>query len=354
VAARAAWEEWKAAGGDIDTLGPPEHALLPLLGRNFSRHGIDVPERGRLKGLQRRTWYRNRLLVAEAGSALDQLQAAGVAALVLKGAALLARYDPDFSAYHMNDIDILVPDARAEVAHRALADVGWRLPDGSRSDFQRVRRYEHGVALTSTQGMTIDLHWAAFPARRRPGADDDLWAHAAPAGLADRTVSAPCAGDMLAHVLANAMRRGSGTDRWAADAFAVLSDQDAFDWARFEFTCRRLRLCTTVAPALRWLRDELEVTVPAGLLVRFVRRRDASLGQRAWLRANGTPNWRVRRAAMLASRYLEARDPWSWWRRVTGVPGFLAFAWNVDVGHQLPRAAWRWLIRGGAKPEGRP
>lgn len=344
----AAWEAFKRAGGDIDALEPRRHALLPLVARNFAKHGIDVPERGRLQGVTRRTWYRTRVLADSAGKALDALAEASIPAMLLKGGALLAAYDGDFGAYQMNDIDLLVRPRRAEEAFGVLQAAGWRVSSAHRTDFQRVHRYEHGVGLEDSVRSGLDLHWAAYPMDRGPGADAGLWRRATATEFMGRTTSVPGREDMLVHTLANGARRG-GTERWIADAVAVVGSGESLDWRLVEAICAVRKVRTLLAPALTALREDFGANIPADLPRRFLLSDDMTTARRLEGRAWRAHNWRMRRAEMLGARFLDASQPWPWWERPLGFPGFLRFVWKIERDRDIPREMWRWVAAGRGK-----
>jgi len=71
---------------------------------------------GMLTGAYRRSWYRNQFLFDAAAKLIDQLAAAGVPVLVIKGAALCTLHYRDIGARPMDDVDMLVAPEHARLA----------------------------------------------------------------------------------------------------------------------------------------------------------------------------------------------------------------------------------------------
>ncbi|MXO96772.1 hypothetical protein GRI34_10135 [Erythrobacter aquimaris] len=91
----------------------------------------------------------------------------GIAAVALKGAALAWSVWPSPAERVMRDIDLLVPQAQATQAYRALREAGWQAPqaDGGLLD-QMAREETHLPPLLSPDGVMCEVHahaWASAP-----------------------------------------------------------------------------------------------------------------------------------------------------------------------------------------------
>ena len=347
------WDEWKSLGGDLEAIAGREHALLPVIAATFANHQIDVPERARLQGIYRRTWYRNRLLAAEAAAAIGVLAGASIPAMLLKGAALLAAPGSDYGALHMGDVDLLVPREHAHAAFRLLRAEGWRPTREYRSNFSAGFRYEHGVALQRKPGLALDLHWAAVPIDRGPGPDDGLWARSRPVDFAGLAVRVPSTEETLLLVVANRLRDRRMNPRWVADAVQIIAGDSAFDWKRFDQVAAERRLRAAIAPSLRYLANDFGVAIPASLIESMFGAGDTTLAQRLQRTGISGRTMLRRRTATLASRYAQAAQSWPAWRRPLEIGGFLRHALHVKRRRELPRALWRWLSGGQEKAAAR-
>ena len=153
---------------------------------------------------------------------------------------------------------------------------------------------------------------------------------------------------MLVHTLANGARRG-GTERWIADAVAVVGAGESLDWRLVEAVCAVRKVRTLLAPALTALREDFGVNIPADLPRRFLLSDDMTTARRLEVRAWRAHHWRMRRAEMLGARFLDASQPWPWWERPLGFPGFLRFVWKIERDRDIPREMWRWVAAGRGK-----
>ncbi|MEM6327277.1 MAG: hypothetical protein AAF791_09185, partial [Bacteroidota bacterium] len=67
-----AWHEWSATL-DLNDVDPGSQRLLPLLYRRLVDRGIEADHLDRLKGVYRRSWYDNTMLLRGAVPALNAL-----------------------------------------------------------------------------------------------------------------------------------------------------------------------------------------------------------------------------------------------------------------------------------------
>ncbi|MCL1467392.1 nucleotidyltransferase family protein [Argonema galeatum] len=123
-----AWQQWKRTV-DIEDLDPESYRLLPLLYRNLSVHGVSDSHMVRLKGVYRRRWYENQLLVSKITSLLRSFQDAGIEILILKDVALLLHYYQDDGLHAIDSFDVFVRWADGDAALGLLNKLGWMLKE---------------------------------------------------------------------------------------------------------------------------------------------------------------------------------------------------------------------------------
>lgn len=125
---------------------------------------LDVPDavRGSLlrRGLALRA--RTALVLRRAGETVAALEEAGVAAVAIKGVALLA-LDPAARDRATSDVDLVVAEEDAPAARRALRDAGYaELGPSFDLHIEQIARSAelHNFARTFVRdGVEIDLHW---------------------------------------------------------------------------------------------------------------------------------------------------------------------------------------------------
>jgi len=336
-AGRDAYRAWRARTR-LDALDGPSLRLLPLLARNLRELGLRDPDEGRLHGYRRHAWTTNQLLFHRAGEVLRGLAAAGIDALVLKGAGLAIRHYADPGLRPMGDVDILVPLARARAAMDVLRALGLR----ALARFpERLVEVLHATPFAFTvdreAGPGVDLHWHSLWDGCRPGADDDFWAAAVPVrigGVETRTL-APA--DMLLHVCVHGTAwSASPSVRWVADALTVLrAPGGALDWDRLVAGALARRLALRVRVALGYLRERFDAPVPGEALARLRSARVSSAERiEHWARTRPMRGL----TSLVAYWLLHGRRaaPAGLWRRMAGFPRFLQHAWDIERLRDLP------------------
>lgn len=251
-------------------LGALDHAslrLLPLLGANLRRHGLDDGLARRLGHARRAVALQNQMLFDGGRAALRALAEAGLDTLVLKGGALaLSRYG-DLGLRPMQDLDVLVPTAAVPVALEALRRIGWTSLAPITPGFLRT---QHAAPLAGPgPGARCDLHWHVYWECCRPSDDDDLWASSVAldfGGLSTRMLGPA---DQLLHVLVHGSRRTpSPVLVWVPDAILTMR-AGGIDWDRLLAQAARRRFVLRALTALDYLREALGAPVPASVVSRL-------------------------------------------------------------------------------------
>lgn len=260
--ARAAWSSWKSAER-LEEADLGSQRLFPLLYRNLVALGVTDPELTRLKGIYHSSWYRNQFLLGDAADALRRLDAAGLDTMVLKGVALARLYYRDAGARPMDDVDVLVHRPHAERALAVLAAGGWRpkLPGALRHGLGTV----HAVALESSNGRGLDLHWYSLAA---PSSDEPFWASSVELEVGGVRTRALSPADQLLHTAVHGARWNAVHPlRWMADAAAIGGTAGAeISWERLVQEAGRRRVTLALAAALEQLVDAIGFSVPPWLL----------------------------------------------------------------------------------------
>ena len=171
------------------------HYVTPSLWLALVAARLDstLPEDARryLRALYEMNLRRNSALLAQIDEAVDALNGAGVAPLLMKGAAYLKlAIHRDPGARVLADLDILVPGDSAEAARSALARIGYA-PVAHYSS--RPKHHHHLVPVAKHGGVgAIELHVAAVsqPVQHvLPTAD--VWRHSIEHASGRFSVSSP-------------------------------------------------------------------------------------------------------------------------------------------------------------------
>ncbi|MFN7999121.1 MAG: nucleotidyltransferase family protein [Bryobacteraceae bacterium] len=347
-AAARAWREWYAGYG-LEAPDEGSFRLLPLVFRNLERTGGGPwPEWEKLRGIHRLAWSRNLWLFHQVRPMAKELKDAGIPVMLLKGAALALRVYPDAGARPMQDVDLMVPAARAADAfaileRRHCRPKRWRPPEIGPEFYS----FCHAMDFESRSGARVDLHWHAFIQCCHTAADEPFWTGAAPFDFLGIEVLAPAATEHLLQLCVHGIVRSpTPSVRWVADSLLLLR-AETVDWARLAGLACRLDVAPYLAAALNYLRSEWNAPVPDATLRALA---DAPNGA-------GTREEFEREVAPLAQRsaWTDLLTFWARWRRSLGgaspwlrLPAFarhLQYAFELDRMRMLPaqfaRSAWR-------------
>lgn len=228
-----AWATWRHENRDIEHLSGIDYRLLPQVWPRVSELGIEEPFVKMFRGVQKRVWTRNHLLVKEAAGIQQELEAAGIESVLIKGPSLLAGAYRNIGERPTGDIDLLV---RADGFRRAVRMMLRDRP-GLSCD-------AHAAALKGRGHFALDLHrFASQQSLLRRGAEgmpDEMergvLSRPAAATIGGAKVYVPEPTDRLylhlVNVFAHGARHKAESAMWLADAQACLR-AGGIDLARF-------------------------------------------------------------------------------------------------------------------------
>lgn len=348
--------------------------LAPLLYAQLSRTdlwpGIPPGVRDGLALAYTGSAIRSAALLTELEEALGRLTQAGVAVLLLKGAALAGRLYGDPTLRPMSDLDLLVHETAAGRALDVLIACGYTAahPEARPGS---VLAWENELLLSKPGviGISIELHWRLFDApfyqQRLPA--DWFWETAAPiaVGAARALALGPeaqflyLAGHLMLH------HRGQGL-RWWLDLAELLGRAgDALDWPGLLARAAAYALVIPLQEALAALAGAWGVRIAPELLAQAAALRPSAaerraydrltaahrpVAQRFWADLADLPTWADRgrfawahivpAPAYMAGRYHPPRRwlipflyPWRWLTGIAGALAYSASALRQRAGH---------------------
>lgn len=217
------------------------HGLAPLLARHESLALWPEGCRNTLEEARRFTLASNVLQLDAGNALLEAFARAGIAALPIKGLALLREkiYAP--GERPMTDIDILVCASDLPRARDCATESGWQPVDCS--DEARLRHHHWTLVLPGTPPVGLDLHWTPTSGERILPAWDAL--------------QLPDAGDPMIAVLlyflaTNTARHGyTGKLLFLHDIARILhTRRDDIDWGHLEVLALQTGTRRAIALAL--------------------------------------------------------------------------------------------------------
>jgi len=293
--AAVAWARWRQAQ-DLATIDDGSARLLPLLVPRAPLFPVDDPAWPVIRGCYRRAFFHGQMLRARAEEATALLTAAGIAALALKGGALLRYYDGNPGLRPMNDFDVLVPRERAIDAVRVLLAHGW---SSASPQPELLPDAYHSACFTSRDGLDFDLHWHVVPTHNDSAAEASAWSSAVPCNVGMTAIRALGPEDLLTVVCAHAAQWSPiASVRWVADALAILRvDGSAFAWPRVVAQAARWHVVPHLTDTLSYLRDRWRVEIPATVFTQLATMPISSVDRRAYAvlgRMPGTADYLAR------------------------------------------------------------
>ncbi len=262
LAAPQALKDWQSWCSEMDIErshpDPESYALLGLVGYNLRAAAPDDPLMGRLRGIQRRTWYVNQKRMQAAVEAMAVLEQAGISTLLLDGAAMIAAYYDDPGLRPLDAVTLLVRPGDAWHALSALTGAGWQARHAGRPRYVALA---HACTLTRPDGQSVRVQWRLVAHDARPDADDVLWLNAQTGVLQGRPVGLPAAESLLLGLCSDLFGAPPACG-WSrlADMAAVLRASPP-DWAGVIEQARQRRMAGLLRLALGCLAD-LDTTLP--------------------------------------------------------------------------------------------
>jgi len=331
----------------VTDLEPGSFELLPLVYRNLSGAGEDDPRLPLLKGIYRRSWVKNNLLLEQTSEISDALRAAGIATLFLEGPTLATRFYGDLGLRPTSSIHVLLAGNDVAEATNRLERLGWAAGPGSDAfPGWRVLFDQNGSMCILRSSLALD-----FLGPDDEPAEAPLWRDAQRYSVGGTRVLVPTPTDALLAVCVAGARYGPlPPTQWLVDAVMILRGQEV-DWDRL------IELAVTRGQALR-LREAFDVLL--GLPLRMPERLRVA---HDWL-CRWTPTRRERLAfefssgrlaghgalAEVLSSLLAATSGASLARTAAALPAHLRARWGLAHAWQLPLAAGRRVLAAVRRP----
>lgn len=349
---------------DLQRIDGATYRLLPLLAARGLPDGVDPEVRALIRGVYRRTWYHNTLLLGEAGKLAALLGAAGIPTMLIKGSALTVQHYRDIGTRPMGDLDLAVPTESARQALELLFAQGWTQNAIYRSRSLELFAeplfcFQHALGIRNANGIEIDLHWHVFAQNLDPDSDAETWRTASRITHRGSSFLVPTTHEHLLLVLTHAVRWGPTRPiRWVADAITLIRTAPDLDWDGFVAVAVRRGHVGTAHELLAYLASRFRVEVPSRVLASLAQH-SATVGRQIYHPNNRTPTffsgWAELRRLHRQYRILRDRSPE---RCPKGFVRFLASALGEEHPTQVPGylmgVALRRLRRGLGVPAPAP
>jgi hypothetical protein len=259
-----AFAEWRSLV-DFEATGSPAYRLLPMIYRNLGSGPETDPVLGRMRGVYRRTWVLNQIQLQAGERAVAVLEEEDIRTMLLKGAAMIARWTGDAGVRMMADFDVLVPRDRALRALELLRGAGWApAVDRSGPVTEDDLEEEHALLLRHENGGELDLHWRALMHGSGRASDEALWDRAEEVRMGEVRTRVPAPEDHVHHACSHATTwTAAGRVDWIADSGLIIrAVGPGFDWSRVMDLARLDRSELAVRSLAGALTDVLGEPIP--------------------------------------------------------------------------------------------
>lgn len=254
--------------------GAQRNAVVPLLFHALDHAGpLVAPCRIRDEARQQfeRNALRNLELASRLSDILCALDAAGVAAMPVKGPLLALSAYGDITLREFLDLDLVVREGDRDRAIAVLRDVGYRdaLPIGSGSRAALLAADYHLQLVHDAHGVVVELHWALGRGYFRGYLDSSwAWRNALTISVFGRLVHTLSPEALLVYLCVHGAKHMWSQLNWICDVAALLHSEPRIDGrhvfalARAAGTWRMVRLGLVTAADL--LSAEPPGNLPAG------------------------------------------------------------------------------------------
>ena len=256
-----------------------------------------------LRETYNRTAFRNLFLLNELGRQLGRLQAAGVNALVLKGAGLAVSAYRTIGLRPMVDADLLIRRDQVPVAVKVLAEAGYE--QGLEPRPGAALEFENEIALhkRDLEPVRLDIHWSLFDSHYYQAnlSLDWFWDSARPHSWQGFSILVPGPEAQLIHLCGHMALHHARTPSylWLNDLCEVVwSCRRTLRWEPLMEMSQEMNLVLPLQTVLGRLATEWDAPIPDAALERLRSLPVSSIEERLYQRHTG------KHAGSLSSRVL--------------------------------------------------
>jgi len=322
--AREAWTLWKKRV-DLDKLDYASFRIMSLAYTRVVSWQLSDPDTGRIKGIYRFQWTKNKLAFRGKADLLRAFAQEGIPTMLLKGAALCQTVYKDPSARPMHDLDLLVPAAEAARVVRLLQTRGWIAQHFAPEE---VIKYLHACSFLHPDFGELDLHWHVMRSHCNSTRDAELWAAAVSHTFEGVETKILCPADQFLQACEHGMHHSpSSVLQWLVDACFILRHSGSvFDWERLVAQTQKFELVLPVRETLSYLSRTFREPVPQGVS-KALASSPVTVTARVEYFLAGRPESKqddhLHRAAVAFCHYLRVRQERSARQTILGFPEYL-------------------------------
>ncbi len=260
--AMAAWERWREHC-QVETADLPSQDMFGMLYAHLIA-GLGGPESTVLKGVYKRNWYANQLVLAQLMPLLERLAANGLPAIVLNDVSLVAGHYPDIGYRAIRCIDLLVRHVDWNNSVSVASGAGWQE--------QRSRSFGSPGALSihsfsGPGGESLRIWTNLFVAEPLAHTEERTWHEARSLELNGQNILSLGPVEQLLCLSADVFRDTGPPLHLYADARVLLELlASTSDWVRLVWQGQRYECILPLRNLLVFLQENLSVQLPSWIL----------------------------------------------------------------------------------------
>lgn len=335
------WHKWRTSA-DIEALDVESYRLLPLLYRNLSAHDVTDLHMARLKGVYRRTWCENQVLLQQVAAIISCFQKDGIKTILLKDAALNIHYYKDYGLRMIHNFDFLVHPADALAAVTLLQKSGWRakgkIPD-------TITPFFHTLGFENELKQQFNLRWHLFADGFQEDAEKDFWDSAILTKLDDLSTYVLNPTEQLLYVCVyGGMNNFVFPISRLADAAILLNSYQAeIDWNRLVTLAQKYRLILPLQNILAKLPEILNAPIPLSILQQVQNLPVSKFERSEYQLTSRKEKSASERLIIRYLQYSRTVNTDNFKLRFLGFPRYLQYIWGLEHLWEVPFQA---MIRG--------
>ena len=159
------FKRWQASV-TLDHLPHGQFPLLALLHANLESQGIQHPWQSRLRGIYRRTWYANQLLLGELTLVTEVFQKNRIPALLTGSGALIQTVYSAVALRPIPAIELLVAVEYVDSSIGILCAMGWQSSSNLRIVQDWGSEWRTSITFYKAEGQQLELRWQVLSPHR--------------------------------------------------------------------------------------------------------------------------------------------------------------------------------------------
>lgn len=267
------WHEF-IANNDFQNLDHGCNQVLPMAFINLrGRIEEDVNEKI-CRSSYKYVWAKNHVLMHDAKALLILLKENDIEACILKGAAYIGHYYPDYGMRVLGDIDLLVSGGQMQALVDVLESNGYKLKSGQGGvDTRSLLRMFHARSFVNARGTDFDVHQYLSPYLIDAELSERIWQNKKSIDLFGSEgltyVLSPTY--QLLHTILHGLQYATESSiRWIIDAACLLRNCSAdIDWDELMDVCSRHHLNLPMSQGLGFLAKEMRAPIPENVISHF-------------------------------------------------------------------------------------